>query len=114
MPKTQKDNKTTTKTTIVSKEILGTRITDSLKKKKTPLTKAQTDLLINEFLEETKKALIRGEEIRLLGYFSLKTVTQKPRIAMNLQTKKKMNVPAKRVPKVKFSDVLKKEVSAKK
>jgi nucleoid DNA-binding protein len=37
-----------------------------------------------------------------------------PRIAMNLQTKKKMKVPSKRVPKVKFSEGLKAEVSKKK
>ena len=33
---------------------------------------------------------------------------------MNLQTKKKMTIPAKRVPKIKFSDDLKKEIGKKK
>jgi len=33
---------------------------------------------------------------------------------MNLQTKKKMKVPAKRVPKVKFAADFKKEISQKK
>jgi len=33
---------------------------------------------------------------------------------MNLQTKKKMNIPAKRVPKVKFSKDLKEEIGKKK
>ena len=37
----------------------------------------------------------------------------KPRMAMNLQTKKKMKVPAKRVPKCKFSIALKEEISRK-
>ncbi|KLL04787.1 MAG: hypothetical protein MRERV_4c051 [Mycoplasmataceae bacterium RV_VA103A] len=32
-------------------------------------------------------------------------------MAMNLQTKKKMKVPAKRVPKCKFSASLKEEIS---
>ena len=37
-----------------------------------------------------------------------------PRMAMNLQTRKKMKVPAKRVPKCKFSISLKEEISKKK
>jgi len=101
----------TSKTTIVGKKLLGERITDSLKRKKVSITKIQTETVINEFLEEIKKALIRGEELRFPGYLSLKTTLQKPRVAMNLQTKKKMTIPAKRVPKVKFSEDLKKEIS---
>ncbi|CAG8773478.1 8829_t:CDS:2, partial [Ambispora leptoticha] len=66
--------------------------------------------IIEEFLEETKKSLLKGEEIRLQGYFTLKTAMTTPRIAMNLQTKKKMKVPAKRVPKCKFSLGLKEEI----
>ena len=65
-------------------------------------------------MEETKKSLVKGEEVRLQGYFTLKTTITKPRIAMNLQTKKKMKVPAKRVPKCKFSISLKEEISRKK
>ena len=101
----------TTKSTIVGKKLLGERITESLKRKKVILTKAQAEAIINEFLEQVKQALIRGEELRFPGYLSLKTTIQKPRVAMNLQTKKKMTIPAKRVPKVKFSEDLKKEIS---
>ncbi|CAG8843135.1 18581_t:CDS:2, partial [Gigaspora margarita] len=71
--------------------------------------------IIEELLEETKKSLLKGEEIRLQGYFTLKTTITKPRMAMNLQTGKQMKVPAKRVPKCKFSikevERLKKEIS---
>ena len=94
------------KTIITGKKQLIERIS---KKTKTPQN--QVAKIIEEFLEETKKSLIKGEEVRLLGYFTLKTAITKPRIAMNLQTKKKMKVPAKRVPKVKFSDNLKKEIA---
>ena len=71
----------------------------------------QVSKIIDEFLLETKKSLLKGEEVRLLGYFSFKTMITKPRIAMNLQTKKKMTIPTKRVPKVKFSESLKKEIA---
>ncbi|CAG8669936.1 12330_t:CDS:2 [Ambispora gerdemannii] len=85
-----------TKTPITGKKQLTERIA---KKTKTPQN--QVSRIIEELLEETKKALIKGEEVRLLGYFSFRTTMTTPRIAMNLQTKKKMKVPAKRVPKSK-------------
>lgn len=98
------------KTTITGKKILAEKIAENLKKKKIVVSKTQTEIMIDELLEETKKALVKGEEVRLQGYFSLKTTLTKPRMAMNLQTKKKMKVPAKRVPKCKFSLVLKEEI----
>ena len=98
-----------TKSTITGKNQLIERIA-----KKVKLTKNQIDDVLTNFLAETKTALIKGEEIRLLGYYSFKTAITKPRIAMNLQTKKQMKVPAKRVPKCKFSESLKAEISKKK
>ena len=96
------------KTTITSKKILIERIA-----KKTRFPKNQIEMVISTLLEETKKSLVKGEEIRLQGYFSFKTAITKPRMAMNLQTKKKMRVPAKRVPKCKFSSNLKEEIARK-
>src|SRR6185437_9902916 len=96
-------------TNITGKKQLTERIS---KKTKTPQN--QVAKIIDEFLEETKKSLLKGEEIRLQGYFTLKTTMTTPRMAMNLQTKKKMKVPAKRVPKCKFSTGLKEEISQKK
>jgi nucleoid DNA-binding protein len=95
-----------TKSTITGKNQLIDRISKKIK-----LTKSQIDNVLTNFLDETKKALVKGEEVRLLGYYSFKTTITKPRIAMNLQTKKKMKVPSKRVPKCKFSEGLKKEIS---
>ena len=96
------------KTTIIGKKQLTERVS-----KKTKYPQNQVSRIIEELLEETKKALVKGDEIRLQGYYSLKTTMTKPRIAMNLQTKKKMKVPAKRVPKCKFSLSLKEEISNK-
>src|ERR1043166_9583440 len=97
------------KTTIAGKKQLTERIA-----KKTKFPQTQVGKIIDEFLEETKKALMKGEEVRLQGYFSLKTAITKPRMAMNLQTGKKMKVPSKRVPKCKFSMALKEEIAQKK
>jgi len=97
------------KTLITGKKQLTERIA-----KKTKYPQNQVVKIIDEFLLETKKSLVKGEEVRLIGYFALKTAITKPRIAMNLQTKKKMKVPAKRVPKCKFSAGLKQEITKKK
>ena len=96
-------------TTIAGKKQLTERIS-----KKTKISQIQVAKIIDELLVETSKALIKGEEVRLLGYFSFKTTITKPRMAMNLQTGKKMKVPSKRVPKCKFSGSLKEEISKKK
>ncbi|CAG8682835.1 14611_t:CDS:2, partial [Racocetra persica] len=98
---------------IVGKAKLAERVHNS-KGRRLSLSKSQIEATISETLEEIKKALLKGESIRFPGYFSLQTVLQKPRVAMNLQTKKKMSIPAKRVPKAKFSVDLKKEISKRK
>lgn len=108
MPKT-----TPTKTIITGKKTLTNRISDKIAKKHL-LTKTQIEAVLTEYLSQTKKSLIAGEEIRLPGYFSFKTTISKPRVAMNLQTKKQMTIPSKRVPKVRFSNELKTEISKRK
>ena len=97
------------KSTITGKSQLTERIS-----KKTKYPQNQVAKIIDELLLETKKSLLKGEEVRLQGYFSLKTAITKPRMAMNLQTKKPMKVPAKRVPKCKFATGLKEEIAKKK
>jgi DNA-binding protein HU-beta len=95
--------------TTISKKELASRVA-----KNTKISQVQVVQLIDELLEQTKKALVKGEEIRLQGYFSLKTATTKARLARNLQTGKQMKVAAKRVPKCKFSLGLKEAITQKK
>jgi DNA-binding protein HU-beta len=102
------------KSAIVSKKILVERITNNLKKNKIQLDKSKLETVISDLLEEIKKSLVKGEKISFPGYLSLYTVISKPRIAMDLRTKKKINVPAKRVPKAKFSSIFKEEIAMKK
>lgn len=98
-------------TAIVGKKALAEKMFNNLKKKRVQLSKLNVEIMIDEMLEEIKKILVKGEEIRFLNYFSLKTVVSKSRMGMNLKTGKKMNIPAKRVPKIKFADNLRKEIS---
>ena len=96
---------------LISKKELVQRIATDLKK--ISLTQKQIENVLDSFLKQTKKALIKGEKIRLVGYFSFITYLTKPRMARNLQTGKMIKVPAKRTPKVKFSKVLKEEMTKK-
>ena len=95
---------------IVGKAKLAERVY-SAKGRKLTLTKAQIETIISEMLEEIKKALIKKEEIRFPNYFSLKTFMAKPRTAMNLKTKKKMMIPAKRRTRFVISLNLKKRIA---
>ncbi|CAI2192424.1 12694_t:CDS:2 [Funneliformis geosporum] len=83
-------------TSIVGKAKLAERIYNN-KGRILSLNKLQIEAVISEVLEETKKSLLKGETIRFPSYYSLHTVMQKPRVAMNLQTKKKMTIPAKQL-----------------
>ncbi|CFW93378.1 putative DNA-binding protein HU [endosymbiont DhMRE of Dentiscutata heterogama] len=92
---------------IVSKEILIERVKD----KNDNINKQDVKNIINDFLEEINKALIKGEEVKLVGHFAFKTVMTKEKQGINLKTKEKITIPAKRVPKIKFSPNLKKEIA---
>ena len=49
--------------------------------KKTRFPQNQVSQIIEEFLIETKKSLLKGEDISLKGYFSLKRSRQVPKIS---------------------------------
>ena len=102
-----KTSKATAK--IISKQDLVDRV-----RKETDLTKSQTELAITSFLQEVNEALIKGEEVRLVGHFTLKTDWKAEGKAMNLQTGKPIKVPAHYTPKCKFSAELKKQIRERK
>jgi DNA-binding protein HU-beta len=95
---------------IAGKSKLAERVYNSTGKKHS-LTKIQVETVISELLEEIKKSLVKGEEVRFPNFFSLKTFMAKPRTAMNLQTKKKMLIPAKKRAQFKISTDLKEKIA---
>lgn len=97
-------------TAIVGKKELVDRIYNS-KSKSLSLNKSQIEAILAEFLEEVKNSLVNKEEVRFPGYFSLKTFMAKARTAINLKTKEKMVIPAKRRVKFSVSDSLKTAVA---
>ena len=94
---------------IISKRDLVDRV-----RSQTNLTKIQTDQTITHFLREINSALLKGEEIRLVGHFTLKTNWKAESKAMNLQTMKKVIVPAHYAPKCKFNLDLKNQIKERK
>src|SRR5438105_3231131 len=100
---------------IVGKSLLASRIADSLKIKKKVnkdnLTKSQVEEVLEQFLEEIAKSINVGEEVRFLGYFSFKRVKTNARSAMNLKTGKKIIVPERLTPKIKFSLILRERIA---
>ena len=62
--------------TITGKKQLTERIS-----RKTRFPQNQVSQIIDELLEETKKALVKGEDISLKGYFTLKRAKQVPKIS---------------------------------
>jgi nucleoid DNA-binding protein len=69
------------KSPITSKEKLIIRIQKETKENKTKIKE-----IVDAFLQEVNKSLIKCEEIRLVGHFTLKTDLKAESKAMNLQT----------------------------
>lgn len=55
--------------------------------------------------------LVAKDSFTVLGFGTFGTAERKARTAINLQTKKKIQVPAKVAPKLKFSPALKEKVA---
>src|SRR6266487_6956971 len=74
-------------TNITGKSQLTERIS-----KKVKLTKSEIDSVITNFLEETQKSLLKGEDISFKNYFTLKRSKQAPKISKLCDSHtKKMN-----------------------
>lgn len=96
----------------INKKILAERTLNSLDpQQKIKLNKEQAEEFVTKFLEEIKKSLINNEEIKIQKYFNLKTDYSKERNVINFQTKEKIIIPSKRVPKIIFSKELKSEIA---
>ncbi len=68
------------------------------------LTKVETEQLLNILLDTIKDALQKDEKVTLVGFGTFQTYTKKPTTGINPKTKEKINIPAKKVAKLKFSD----------
>ncbi|MGH7572461.1 MAG: HU family DNA-binding protein [Gemmatimonadota bacterium] len=73
----------------------------------TGLTKKDTAVVVDGFLEAVKQALAREQNIEIRGFGSFKVKRRRPRKARNPRTGESVHVPGRTVPTFKPSKELK-------
>lgn len=67
----------------------------------TKLTKAQTETILDQALETIKKAVAKGDDVKLVGFGTFSRGKRKTRTGRNPQTGAAITIPACRVPRFK-------------
>ena len=65
----------------------------------TNMTKAQTELLLNCAFDNIKKAVKKGDDVKLVGFGTFTKAKRKARTGRNPQTGKAIKIPATWAPK---------------
>jgi len=55
--------------------------------------------IVDAFIEKVSDSLSRGEKVTLVGFGSFQVIQKKARRGVNPQTRKAIQIPAKKVPK---------------
>ncbi len=74
--------------------------------KNTELSKKIVEKAINGFMDVVKDALKDGEKITLVGFGTFQVRQRKATKGINPQTMEKINIPAKKVAKLQFSEMV--------
>lgn len=69
--------------------------------KKTLLTKAQSEQVLDAALDVISKAVAKGDEVKLVGFGTFSRSARKSRAGRNPKTGTKLVIPAAKVPKFK-------------
>ena len=77
---------------------------------KTGITKKQAGNVINAITDTVKETLSKGERITLVDFGTFHVRQRKARKGRNPRTGKKLEIPAKKVPKFKAGKALKEAV----
>jgi len=72
--------------------------------KKASMTKVDTEKTLNAFIEVVRETLKKGDKIGLVGFGTFQVQERKATTGVNPQTREKIQIPAKKVAKLKFSD----------
>jgi DNA-binding protein HU-beta len=67
----------------------------------TKLTKAQTEIILDQALEVIKKTVAKGDDVKLVGFGTFSRGKRKARTGRNPQTGASITIPACRVPRFK-------------
>ncbi|MCX6296534.1 MAG: HU family DNA-binding protein [Bacteroidetes bacterium] len=75
------------------------------------LTKADSQIALEAFVNDTTKALKKGDRVALVGFGSFSVAKRAARVGRNPQTGKAIKIAAKKVAKFKAGAELKKTVN---
>jgi len=78
---------------------------------KTGLTKKVTQNVIDAVIETIGDTLSRGEKVTLVGFGTFQVASRKARKGVNPQTRKTIQIPAKKVPKLVPGKILKEKIA---
>ena len=78
--------------------------------KEAKVTKAAADKAINSFVDGVKKALKKGDKVRLIGFGTFSVLQRKARKGRNPRTGAEIKIAARKVPKFAAGVALKKAV----
>jgi DNA-binding protein HU-beta len=78
--------------------------------KSTKLSKTDCKDCLEAFIKTVGAVIRQGKSVVLTGFGTFSTIKRKARTGMNPVTKKKMTIPAKKVPKFKAGKALKSQV----
>lgn len=74
------------------------------------ITKKQAGIALKTFLDSITEALKKGERVSFVGFGTFNVAKRKARKAINPQTKKEIQIPARTVPVFKAGSKLKEAV----
>lgn len=78
---------------------------------KSNLTKKDTELALNAFMETVKETLETGDKVQLVGWGTFLTRERAARIGRNPKTKEEIQIPASTVPVFKPGKAFKERVN---
>ena len=67
--------------------------------KKTQFTKTDSEIVLDATLEAIRRAVAKGDEVKLVGFGTFSRAARKSRTGRNPQTGKEIEIPASKVPK---------------
>jgi DNA-binding protein HU-beta len=82
--------------------------------KKSEMSQKDTDVILKNFFEVVKQTVKNGEKVAVIGFGNFEARQRASRTGVNPKTRKKMTIPAKRVPVFRPGKAFKEAVSSKK
>ncbi len=76
----------------------------------TGLTKKDSELAVNAFVNQVTEALKKGDKVSIVGFGSFEVKHRNARVGRNPKTKETINIPASKAPAFKAGKQLKESI----